>query len=526
MKITLEMVLTNFFQENPEIKTHSGTYNQLLLGIQLLPGETSQLSPDYLYVTDHFQSDLFSEITDDIPVICFTMQKNIAFHRHNIIFLKTDMNLADGFNSLQKCFNMFADWERRLDFAVFRNAEFQEFIDLSEEILASPILIYDPALKLLAYSKNHPTLDDHIYQTAINNGYLDYETVKYLEADKIFAQIDSTGIAVGEPDGIRMHADFSRAINIHNELAVYCVLLYTGNFSRSYTNQLFQILCDSIQNLLEKQHSDFLRDRSVTDYFLMDLLDNPDTSKEQIIERLSYNDLDYEGNYIVISLHTDMKKKVSENYFIQILRNNMINCRIFSYQNNIVILYLLPKFRNINYRNYLTEKFGHILKDFSKYKIQLYFSRPFSTIGEFSAAYIQAENISKMLSEKDKQTFCFYEDYWIMDLFFMNSSPNTMFSYCEPALLTMLQADTKKSRQQMQILYEYLHCDRKLTDVANKLGMHRNNIIYHIRHIEEIYKLNLDDSQTRLKLLLSFEILKFEKKIPFISDQAMPLHLP
>ena len=42
-------------------------------------------------------------------------------------------------------------------------------------------------------------------------------------------------------------------------------------------------------------------------------------------------------------------------------------------------------------------------------------------------------------------------------------------------------------------------------------GMHRNNVIYHINHIEEDYHLNLDDPDMRLRLLISFEILKYSK---------------
>ena len=84
--------------------------------------------------------------------------------------------------------------------------------------------------------------------------------------------------------------------------------------------------------MLKKQHSDFLKNRSVTDYFLMDLLDNPGIPAAQIQERIYYNDLNYEGNYIVICLHSDIRQKSFENYFIQLLRNNMINCRIFAYR--------------------------------------------------------------------------------------------------------------------------------------------------------------------------------------------------
>ena len=47
----------------------------------------------------------------------------------------------------------------------------------------------------------------------------------------------------------------------------------------------------------------------------MDLLDNPDTPVEQIKERLYYNDLDYEGNYVLMTIHSDIQKKSSEKIF-------------------------------------------------------------------------------------------------------------------------------------------------------------------------------------------------------------------
>lgn len=74
-----------------------------------------------------------------------------------------------------------------------------------------------------------------------------------------------------------------------------------------------------------------------------------------------------------------------------------------------------------------------------------------------------------------------------------------------------MEKNTKKSRQRLRILHEYLSHDRNYTAVAQKLGMHRNNVIYHIRSLEEQYHLDLDQSSVRLKLLLSFEVLFYEK---------------
>lgn len=533
MDITLEMILTRFFLDYPESSADYKKTDNTFLGIHLLPKNPDTPTPDYLYVSDCYEEILLSKISSSVTVICFSEQADVTSAFSNVIILHSDLELAEGFNGLQKSFNDFVDWGRQLDFAVFRNASFQEMIALSTPILPSPVLVYDPALKLLAYSPNHETLKDPLFQNAVKNGYLDIETVKYLEQTKSFEQINLSGSTKGEADSYRGHADFIQTININNELAVYCVLLYTDDFSHSYVYQLFRILCEAFRKLLEKQHSTFLRDRSVTDYFLMDLLDNPDTSKEQIRERIYFNDLDYEGYFCLLSVYSDVKKKSAEKYFIQYLRNNMINCRIFSYRESIVILYHLPKSSSVSYKNYLAGQLRRVFHDFSGNRIRVYVSKPFFTIGDFSDAYAQAENTRKirasffqkydpdffpMDNAGSEEPVFFFEDYWTVDLLYQNPVKNKTSFYCEPCLLDLLKKNTKKSRRHLRILYEYLNHDRNYTSVAQKLDMHRNNVIYHIKSLEEQYQLDLDQPSVRLKLLLSFEILFYTNEIDLFTD--------
>lgn len=531
MTITLEMILTRFFEEHPESETSYHKTEHLLLGIRLLPRHPDHLSEDYLYVSDRCDVALPDKLGSSVSVICFTAEAERDFSSSNIIFLHSDLELAEGFNCLQKCYNDFAEWERLLDFAVFRDASFQEMISLSETILSAPILVYDPALKLLAYSPHQETLKDPLFQNAVKNGYLDIESVKYFEQTRTFEQMNLAGSVESEADFYRGHADFIRAINIRNELAVYCILLYPDDLSRSYVHQLFNILCDAFQKLLEKQHSTFLRDRSVTDYFLMDLLDNPDTSPEQIKERIFFNDLEYDGNFCLLCVHSDVRKKSVETYFIQYLRNNMINCRIFAYKDSVVILYLLPK--SASYRDYLQKQLRSVFRDFSGNRIRIFVSRPFFTIGDFSSAYLQAENIRKILdtfpsasrkksdaqkTDVKEDAIFFFEDYWLLDLLYQNPVKKKHFFYCEPCLLDLLQENTKKSRQRLRILFEYLNRDRNYTSVAQELGMHRNNVIYHIKNLEATYRLDLDRADVRLKLLLSFEVLRNTQQEDFFRE--------
>ena len=553
MKITFEMIMTSFYTKNrdkvrsvvPEFtsfvfpKSLEAIRGSLITGIHLLPKLTKNCTENYLYITDTYDFQKLQQIPENIPIVCFDKIENLkenTFSKNNIIYLDVDLDFEEAFNSLQECFKEFVDWGKQLDFAVFKGASFQELLDIAECMLDAMVLIYDPALKLLAYSKKYENLNNKFFQKAKKSGYMELDTFKYFEETHAFEDLNISSTHSGSLDAYRDHEDKIKTISINNELAVYCVLLYTSNYPKTHVNALYQVLCDTIYNLLTKQHSTFVKDRSVTDYFLMDLLDNPDTPVKQIKERLYYNDLDFDGNYVLMSIHSDIQKKSSEKYFIQLLRNNLINCRIFSYKQTIVILYHLPQSEQLRYKEYIIGQMQPLLENTINNNVRVFVSRPFTNIGHFAAAYKQAENIpiilqryykSKELSyvkyqwgKKDgvnahTDGYYFFEHYSLSDLFLQNESKHPLFNYCEPFLQELVAMETKKSRQLLEILYEYLKNDRKLTVVAEKLDMHRNNVLYHVQQISENYQVDLDDYETRLKLLLSFEMLKLGGNIPF-----------
>ena len=548
MNITLEMIMTNFHRKNnayfravyPEFIAHQfpaelhKVRTLPLEGIHLLPKQTKNCVQGFLYITDKYEPERFHEVPDTIPIICFSKTEGLTIDtsaEQHVVLADIDMDFIAIFNDLLECYREYVDWGKQLDFAVFGGASFQELLDIAQTMLDTPVLIFDPALKLLAYTKKYENLNNKLFQSVRKNGFMDMDMFKRFEGEHVFEALNQSKIYIGHRDDFRDHEDNIRTININNELAVYCVLLYTDTYTPTYINALYEVLCDTIYSLLSKQHSTFKKERSVTDYFLMDLLDNPDTPIATIQERLYYNDLDFEGNYILMTIHSDIQKKSSEKYFIQLLRNNLIGCRIFSYKQNVVILYHLPQSETERYKTYIISQMQPLLENSLNNNIKVFISRPFSNIGYFSAAYAQAESISTIFDKYktdstltsikqqwdksqnallDYEGFYFFSDYTLSDLFLQNSAANPLYNYCAPFLLDLAKTDTKKSRQLLDILYEYLRNDRKLTVVAEKLDMHRNNVLYHVQQISENYDVDLDDYETRLKLLLSFELLKLE----------------
>ena len=516
MNITLEMLLTHYFELHPDSVVSYNTPQRSFAGIRLLPppdpsGSMLYPDPKYLYVSDQIDMGRLRSYSGNLCIIAAgetTVSEDESFQ---LIAIPTEGGISGCFNDLQNSFDYFAEWEHALDFAINRQTSFQELIQLSESVISSPMMVYDPALKLLAWSRSHKDLKDPIFQDAIRNGFLDMEAVHYFEKMQAFARMKEEGSASGEADSYHAHADYMRSVNVNNQLAVYGILLHTDTSCRSYEKQLFDILCDAFRRILENQHTAFERERSVTDYFLMDLLDNPETTAEKIRERTQYLDLNFEDSYVLFYIASDIQKKTAEHFFIQQLRSNMINCHIFPYKEGILVLYILPKASVFSYRSYLMPELTRIAHHFPNNTLQIGVSKPFFSLATFAEAWHQASRSVSLAPGEKRDSICFYEDWWIRDLLSQTPGRNPVYFYCEICIADLIRKNTKKARQQLTILEEYLNQDRNYTNTSQKLGMHRNNVIYHIQKIEEEYHLDLDDSKTRLKLLLSFEMLKMLK---------------
>ena len=226
MTITAKMLLIRYFERNPDSVASYKSDPYTFDGIRLLPAEGSgqkpaELPPSFLYVTDCTDLSYLSRFDSSIRMISFSDDPPEISDLSTCIFVKTEQCLAFCFNELQACFDEFAGWEQALHEAVLKQASFQELLELSEAFIPSAMLIYDPALKLLAWSRSHEQLDDPIFQNAIRDGFLNADAVHYFERTHAFENMNTSGVAAGESDSYHKHADYLRSVCVNDQLAVF-----------------------------------------------------------------------------------------------------------------------------------------------------------------------------------------------------------------------------------------------------------------------------------------------------------------
>ena len=79
-------------------------------------------------------------------------------------------------------------------------------------------------------------------------------------------------------------------------------------------------------------------------------------------------------------------------------------------------------------------------------------------------------------------------------------------SLVHPDVRRLQQINRQGDSKYVRTLLEYLICGGNYTDTAQRLGLHRNSLIYRMTRIQEIIHCNLEDFQTRKVLLFSLLI--------------------
>jgi len=81
-----------------------------------------------------------------------------------------------------------------------------------------------------------------------------------------------------------------------------------------------------------------------------------------------------------------------------------------------------------------------------------------------------------------------------------------------PALVRRIRSyDRKNGSSYAAVLQAFLLNERRPTETGQALGLHRNTVIYHISRMTELFGLNLDSPEMRVKLLLALNRSSLEE---------------
>lgn len=510
MCINYLMIIKNFLFHHPEVKSINTDKIPAshFKGFRILEPSADCLSSDYLYLWN--QQEIILE-KETIHILYVLPQNSLplsdAFITSKQIVLYTDLNLFSVVNEFWDIYNAFRDWERELDIAIIQAKHIQYLIDISENFINHPIMLFDTSLSMLAHTIHHvPTHpNDDIFSTILEKGYLPSDDIfKFMEKDT-FLNMTKTEFEIQQDLFQTDKWNIYQMLYVMGQPVAHFTILLIEPEQIDYIKDLVRILGSKIQMFIERNMTASINKKQIFDYYFAKLIETPSLPQEDIAERFSCIGIPPHGYFKLLGLSMPSKNTIPTTFIISNIQQLSKKVYVTEYREKIYILYTESELEKEDYIYKTFNIFETAVKNIlTKYSIFIGSSLWFHKIEQIKISYLQANAVLKYLSTQTP--FGEYTNYRLLHMLDICSKTIPIDTLVHPKLTELTNSTQKREQEHLIVLKAYMKQNCKLKETAQILHMHRNSVLYHIQEIKRLYDIDLDNYEERLDLMLSLAI--------------------
>jgi len=383
---------------------------------------------------------------------------------------------------------------------------FQQIIDIAYRLIENPICVFDNSLKYISYSKD-AKVDHPIWHEIVNKGSMSHDTVMLFRDEGCF-EIDVNAGGKGPflfEEGSIGFKRIGAHVFIDRKAVATIIVWGIERPLKPVDFKIVELLC-SVLSLEMKKSMYINRTKGLAfEYFLKNLMEGRIDKGDKIRQKLSLLDYTVKENIYVLAvdIHEFDRTMITLEFLKNEFESMIPGAKSIAYNDYIVIIISRSK------DNPVTEESMEKLNEFFiEHKIFGGLSNCFHDPGEIKRHFEQAARAISLGKRfiKEKALF-FYKDLLLEEIIDILEKHRKPEDLCSPALIELLRYDRENNTQYALTLYHFLNNERNIIRTASSLFTHRGTVIYRIKRIQEITGIDLDDSKTRLQLMLSYEIL-------------------
>lgn len=522
MTITLNMILDHISRYKYEIGENidaDASFRRVVLFTRTRPA----FEEDCLYVCR--LSDALLLPDEKLPVLLCVRDRIKDKHEtkprvDEMIIINENLELETFFREVQELFACISEWYRNMQEAIIRQQSVQDIITLSEPIIGNFISVSDSALSLIAYTQNITT-DDPVSEYLIQHGYHSEETVRKFKKFKRFdTWLHADDIIINRDKAISKYEIVSKVFIFGDTYYTHVVMSCDHCELTEGVLDLFKLLVRILSYYIKRDWETDQNFNYAYNSLLIDLIDGTAQNRENIHNRAALVGIKPSEAYVVLLVAEDGKGTAA---FPAHTAQHIAG--MFSAVRPICVttqLILFIQHRDISAfldEEGIMEALNGYFRDNAMYAGV---SESFDDLYDLRAAYEQARialgesaspNARSPLWESGPRlsNIAHFNMYYLASLLDKSEDSKRVWknSIYGKKLLSLFETDIEKGTNNLQILYTYLMSERRATDTANTLHMHRNNVVYRVNRIVEMLGMDLNDRQTRFNLLISFIMLGY-----------------
>lgn len=416
------------------------------------------------------------------------------FQCQNSFFIIFELNLEDACALTMDAYQFYNHWEKDLITSVWNTPDYQKLIDVSKEIFQNPIFITNWQGKILGYTKDYANVPIRDFWTQlVKDEILPISCLSNLRKSQY------NHILGNENHATLLHFEdlnyrcILGLIHANHEI-VLCFQIIEHNRALTETDvKLAHVFLAALQKAHRENQPVY---QETASYLFTELLNGKTVEQKQlnwILYSLGWNTPG--TNYYLIYFQS-LNEFGSEQSLLPQIERHIPGSKTLYWNGHIIMLlseHALKRFE---------KDILHINREFN---MKCGVSLPFQD-WEHLAIYFKQVKTILHYSGANNQIYYGLDYSWQYLLNSMKENAITM-RFVHPAIQILLNYDSTNSTDFAKTLYTYLKCERNTTLTADELFIHRNTLQYRIRRIKDLIQVDLDNSDIRSHLMLSYLIL-------------------
>lgn len=517
MKLNLSIFAEDLSKYQP--RTHIST-DKLKFHLEFAtiyaPKTQLQSNALYLITAEHLADIPLSQLTDKPSFVCVGKPTDTYLNAQvcNAIWVDEGISLFDLHREISQFFILYEKWITSLNIAIINNRSLRTLGELSSKIFRKPLWTWDNN-----YHTLFSVVDTRHYR--IPEGYTKHEDSTPWPLWELNAWIDGGYIDAKEITTYKepyilpatnLFNYRALAINVFVEKA-YAATITVEEIDSEITDRDHALLVyfgEALGRALKKEQAINLSAGDEVDKVIARLLDGQFVAPAELTYTFKGVAWDIHDPIAIVvaeprnALYTDKMLALTAAKTSEKLKGV-----IYAVDKHDIVFILNMRLISLSLPKMIDEIHERLIE--RNYQTKLGIGTIFDDISYLRYFRMQASNairIGEAHPQSDSLTSYRFEDYileFAVKECMKESPPRTLFPQ---GFTDLYNYDMKNNSNLLNVLKAYLENNMQATETARQLFMHRNTLNKKLKKIQSMLKLDLDDPDTRLLLLLDFKMIE------------------